>query len=165
VMRMSLGELFSQFGAELLAAARRITGSDADAEEAVAETFFALLRGKGALDPARDPGPYLRRAVVNRSLNQLRRRRRAPEPLPESLPESLASRDAPRDERIERLRDGIARLSPRQAEIFTLRHLAGNDVDAIARDLGIASVTVRVHLHQATQALRRRFDPKEARRV
>ena len=159
--RISLGELFSQYGADLLASARRITGSDADAEEAVAETFFALLKGKGQLDPARDPGAYLGRAVVNRALNQLRRRRRSPGP----LPESIESNDAPRDDRLDILRRGIASLPPRQAEIFTLRHLEGQEIDAIARELAIAPATVRVHLHEATKSLRRRFDSKEARRV
>jgi len=159
--RISLGELFSQYGAALLATARRITGSDADAEEAVADTFFALLRGKGQLDPARDPGAYLNRAVVNRSLNQLRRRRRAPGPLPESLP----SQAAPSDARLALLRRGIAALPARQAEVFTLRHIEGREIAAIARDLAVAPATVRVHLHQATKTLRRRFESKEARRV
>ena len=158
---MGLGELFSQYGAQLLATAKRITGSDADAEEAVAEAFFALLRGSGQLDPQRDAGPYLRRAVVNRALNQLRRRRRAPLP----LPLRLASPEPPTDDRAGRLRDGVAHLSPRQAQIFTLRHFEGREIAEIAADLGLAPATVRVHLHQATQSLRHRFDPKEADRV
>ena len=158
---MELGELFSQYGAQMFATAKRITGSDADAEEAVAEAFFALLRGKGQIDPGRDAGPYLRRAVVNRALNQLRGRRRAPLP----LPDRLASPEAPTDDRAERLREGLAQLSPRQAQVFTLRHFEGWENAAIAAELGLAPATVRVHLHQATQALRLRFDTKEARRV
>ncbi|MHC4956219.1 MAG: RNA polymerase sigma factor [Planctomycetota bacterium] len=158
---MGLGELFSQYGAELLASALRITGCDADAEEAVAETFFALLKGNGVLDPSRDPGPYLRRAVVNRSLNQLRRRRRAPLPLPPLLTGPTPAEPGG----VDRLRAGIARLSARQAEVFTLRHIEGHDIAEIANALAIAPATVRVHLFQATHALRRRFDAKEARRV
>lgn len=158
---MELGELFSQYGAQLLASARRITGSDADAEEAVAEAFFALLRGKGALDPRREAGPYLRRAVVNRALNQLRRRRRAPLPLPTRLP----GPEPNTDDRAERLREGLAHLSSRQAQIFTLRHFEGREIAEIAADLGLAPATVRVHLHQATRSLRQRFDSKEIRRV
>ena len=158
---MELGELFSQYGAQMFATAKRITGSDADAEEAVAEAFFALLRGKGQIDPERDAGPYLRRAVVNRALNQLRGRRRALLP----LPSRLASPEAPADDRAERLREGLAQLTPRQAQVFTLRHFEGWEFAAIAAELGLAPATVRVHLHQATQALRLRFDTKEARRV
>ena len=55
--------------------------------------------------------------------------------------------------------------SARQAEVFTLRHIQGHDIAEIANALAIAPATVRVHLFQATHALRRRFDAKEARRV
>ncbi|MEM8884195.1 MAG: RNA polymerase sigma factor [Planctomycetota bacterium] len=156
---MGVGELYSAYGAKLLRAALRVTGSAADAEEAVAEAFLALVRNPGLLEEGRDPWPYLHRAVVNRALNQLRRRRRAPEPLPASLA-AAPGRDR---ELAERLRAGVARLTPRQAEVFTLFHFEGVPHDEIARLLDIRPSTVRVHLHDATQALRRDFESREAR--
>ena len=158
---MGVGDLFSLHGADLLRCAKRITGSDADAEEAVAETFLALVRNPRALDHGRDPAPYLRRAVVNRALNQLRRRRRAPDPLPAALP---APQSAGND-LAERLRRGLARLTPRQAEVFALRHLEGASTEQVAAALDLSPSTVRVHLHQATRTLRRLFDPEEIRHV
>jgi len=156
---MGAGELFDRYGADLIRCAKRVTGSDADAEEAVAEAFLAIVRNPRALDPAREPWPYLRRAVVNRALNQLRRRRRAPAPLPDGVP----ARERGTHALAERLRHGLARLTPRQAEVFTLRHVEGAATDEIAAALGLRASTVRVHLHQAVRALRAHFE--EAKHV
>jgi len=158
---MRIGELFTEHGAELLRCAKRVTGSDADAEEAVAEAFLALVRSPRMLDPRRDPRPYLRRAVLNRALNQLRRRKRSPGP----LPEALAAPESRRGDLADRLRRGLARLTPRQAEVFVLRHVEGASSDEIAAELELSPSTVRVHLHQAVRALRALFENEEVNRV
>jgi RNA polymerase sigma-70 factor (ECF subfamily) len=134
-----------------------VTGSRADAEEVVGDLFVALLERRPELDA--EPRPYLRRAVVNRALNVLRRRRLAPRAVPGAV---LDARPAPGGG-VEILRDGIARLPARQAEVFVLRHLEGLTAPEIGAALGIAPSTVRVHLHHAVRALRVLFDPTEAR--
>ena len=156
---MSVGALFSRHGEALLRLARRITGSDADSEEAVADTFLALVAKDDPLDPERDPWPYLRRAVLNRSLNVLRRRRRAPA----IVPNAVLDRRAARNSNVALLRDGLARLSERQGEVFALRHIEGLTTAEVAEALGIAPATVRVHLPHAVRTLRALFDPTEAR--
>ena len=117
-MYMGTGELFSTYGAALLRCAKRVTGSDADAEEAVAETFLALVRHPAAVDPDREPWPYLRRAVLNRAFNQLRRRRRAPTPLPPDMtaPANINSRPTPA-----RLARAFARMPGRRYLMASLR--------------------------------------------
>lgn len=162
---MTIGSLFTRHGSALLALARRITGNDADAEEVVGEVFVALVEGRVGgrtrLDPSRDALPYLRKAVTNRALNHLRRRRRAPRSVPGAVLDAQAA--PPNDALL--LRDGLARLPRRQAQVFALRHLDGHSTADIAQALGIAPATVRVHLHQAARSLRRLFDKKEAPRA
>ncbi len=156
---MPIGTLFHRHGAALLRLARRITGHDGDAEEVLGDVFVALVEGRGRIDPSRDPLPYLRRAVTNRALNLLRRRRKAPRSVPGHV---LDARAAPPQDTLV-LRDGLARLSRRQAQVFSLRWLDGLSTREIAAALGLAPATVRVHLHHAARALRELFDPKEAR--
>ena len=156
---MALGSLYRRYARPLLKTALRITGSDADSEEAVAETFLALVEGRRKERPGEVPYSYLRRAVVNRSLNLLRARRRRPG----SVAPGVLDRRPARERELPLLRDGLARLPDRQAEVFAMRHLDGLAVAEIADALGIAPATVRVHLHRAARALRALFDPKEAR--
>ena len=164
---MFLRRLFSRHSAELFRLARRVTGRDADAEEAVSDVFCALTEGRGQIERGRDPLPYLRRAVTNRSLNILRRRRLAPQPVPTTILDRQAAQCPSKTPGrcTTMFRDGIARLPERQAQAFTLRHLHQLSVAEVAEVMSVKPATVRVHLHQATRRLRVLFDPKEASRV
>lgn len=72
----------------------------------VGDVFVALVEGRGRLEPGRDPLPYLRRAVTNRALNLLRRRRRAPRSVPGAVLDAL--HDDPPRVRPELLPDDLA---------------------------------------------------------
>jgi len=157
---MAIGELYRRHGPELLGLARRITGSDADAEEALSDVFAALVEGRGRIQKGRDPRPYLRKAVTNRALNILRSRNRAPRSVPGEVLDARPGRAS-----VECLRDGIAHLPERQAQAFTLRHLQQLPVAEIAEVMSVAPSTVRVHLHQAVRRLRVLFGAKEKNRA
>ena len=55
------------------------------------------------------------------------------------------------------LRQAIAALPPRAAEVFALHHLEGLDNREIARALGVSRVSVAVTLHRARRRLQREF--------
>jgi RNA polymerase sigma factor (sigma-70 family) len=53
----------------------------------------------------------------------------------------------------------MARLKPRQAEIFALRFLEGLSNRQIAQTLGISQVLVAVTVHRTRQQLRKELRP------
>ena len=55
----------------------------------------------------------------------------------------------------------MSRLSPRQAEIFTLRYLEGMGNLEIARLLGASQTSIAVLLHRARHRLQRELGPLE----
>ena len=70
--------------------------------------------------------------------------------------------DAPSAERVagglgmrRALRDGLARLAPRAAEAFVLRHLEGLSNSEVAAALGTSAPVVAVTLHRARRSLQK----------
>ena len=136
----------------LLRVAYRILGSAADAEEAVQDSFLEVVQKR--LFNLDNPAGFLRHLVTCRSLDLLRKRR----PL---LPLTIDAQDhshEPRQtamaaETSTRLRSAIASLSPRQAEIFTMRYLAELSNLQIAATLRISENAVAVSLRKARTEL------------
>jgi RNA polymerase sigma factor (sigma-70 family) len=57
--------------------------------------------------------------------------------------------------------DGLRRLSPNQRAAIVLRHVMDLDVAEVARRMGIATPTVRVHLHRGRVRLRELLGTEE----
>ncbi len=161
--RPALAQLFAEHHRRVLSAAYRITGSMADAED-VAQTIF--LRVAVAADdvPLTNTGSYLYRAAVNGALDLLRRRKTAAaEPLDQAAELPQTGRySSPEHEASSRqlgtaLRAAIAELSPRAAEIFTLRYIEGLDNKEVATLMHTSQAIVAVTLHQAKSKLKKRL--------
>jgi RNA polymerase sigma factor (sigma-70 family) len=153
---MPLERLFQEHHAALFRAAFRITGSPSDAED-VLQTVFMRLARQGAQGQNKGAGPYLRRAAVNAALDVLRKRRTAPI-VPVEVAEAAAPDQLPPHEQAElrrALRDAMARLGSRAAEMFALRYLEGYDNGEIARQLGTSAAVVAVTLHRARGRLQK----------
>jgi RNA polymerase sigma-70 factor (ECF subfamily) len=50
--------------------------------------------------------------------------------------------------------EALRQLSPNQRAAIVLRHVVDLDVEEVARRMGVAVPTVRVHLHRARKRLR-----------
>jgi RNA polymerase sigma-70 factor (ECF subfamily) len=159
----ALEVIFEQHHNAVFRAAYRITGNAMDAEDVLQTVFVRLLRrshGEHGLDLSQSAGSYLHRAAVNAALDLLRSRRRSravglgdveAELIDDGLPGPelrSSSRELGR-----RLRAALARLSPRQAEIFALRYLEGLGNLEIARQLGSSQTAIAVILHRARHRL------------
>jgi len=136
---------------------RRMVGRDAIAEEILQEGYLSLWSGAGGSEP-QNPEAWLRRLVVNRTLDHLRREesRRPHVPL-DDLPlaaspagsplESLGGREAE-----EILRLGLAGMPPRMRIAFVLR-TEGHEYPEIAAMTGVSESTVRNQVLQARRRL------------
>jgi len=158
-----LEELFRVHGREVWKTALRVTGSESDAEDVVQTVFLRLLANRHAGRVRRDEaGAYLRRAATNAALDALRRRKKRAAVALDDAPEDTLADTAPSAERVagglplrRALRDGLARLSPRAAEAFVLRHLEGLSNSEVAALLGTSAPVVAVTLHRARKSLQK----------
>jgi RNA polymerase sigma factor (sigma-70 family) len=164
--RQRLSDLFGMHHRRVLMSAYRITGSMADAED-VAQSVF--LRLASSDEPAlSNAGSYLYRAAINGALDLLRRRKAAAsEPL--DLAAGVASQargsrpdaEASSSELVRWLRAALSELSPRAAEMFTLRYVEEMDNREIAALMHTSQAVVAVTLHQARSRLKKRLTEME----
>jgi RNA polymerase sigma-70 factor (ECF subfamily) len=153
----------------VLRIALRIVGRLDDAEEVSQEVFqecFQVAAAQGMRDPT---GLAVRLATV-RSLDRLRRRRARPADDAELRDGDWVTVVGPVDEAEAReladwLRDAIASLPPRQAEVFSLMALEQTSREDAALLLGISLDAVSTALCKARQELGAALDRRSGGRV
>lgn len=143
--------------------ARRIVGDPEDARDVAQAVFLKLWKVLRRFDVERRFDTWLYRITVNAAIDHLRERgpRGMLQPLPDD-PSTLAAVGDPgaaREADLGELRRAFLRLAaglaPKQRAVFVLREIEGLETPEIARVLGVAESTVRNHLLQARQILRR----------
>jgi RNA polymerase sigma-70 factor (ECF subfamily) len=159
------------YGGRMLSVARRLLGSEADAQDAVQDAFLRAFKAIHTFEARAQLSTWLHRIVVNTALMKLRQRRRHPsESLDELLPkfvsdghQTVASRDWS-DAQLERketaaiVRQAIAQLPDQYREVLVLRDIEDRDTAEAAELLGTTPNAVKVRLHRARQALRTLLD-------
>ena len=164
--RQRLSDLFQMHHRRVLMAAYRITGSMADAED-VAQSVFLRLTASDELALG-NAGSYLYRAAINGALDLLRRRNTtAGEPL-DSVSDAVAhghgtqpETEAANRQLVSWLRSALGELSPRAAEMFTLRYIEELDNREIAALMHTSQAVVAVTLHQTRSKLKKRLREME----
>ncbi len=133
-----------------------------DAEDVLQTVFYRLLRRAGELDLTDSAASYLHRAAVNAALDLLRSRKRAGAVALDEVEDRLIDHDhqgpdeqSSNRELAVRLRQALTQLSPRQAEVFSLRYIEGLGNLEIARLLGSSQTAIAVILHRARHRLQR----------
>lgn len=167
--------LVTDFGGPMLAAARRILGNEADAQDAVQDAFLSAFRGLDGFDGNSRLSTWLHRIVINASLMKIRTRRRKPERaiedlLPRYLEDGHRADVAPawtetpdsflqRDEMRQLVRLCIDQLPENYRTVLLLRDIEELDTQETAQTLGLSEGVVKTRLHRARQALRALIDP------
>ena len=158
--------LFREHHGAVYRAAYRITGNAMDAEDVLQTVFTRLLRREEQPDLSESAGSYLHRAAVNAALDLMRRRKRSRRVDLDEVGDSLVDVSDIGPERAQdsrelktRLREAMSSLSPRQAEIFTLRYLEGLGNLEIAKMLGASQTSIAVLLHRARHRLQKELAP------
>jgi RNA polymerase sigma-70 factor (ECF subfamily) len=155
------GLLFETYAPELHRYLARRTGPAAD--DLVADTFVAALRGRGGYDPRRAPVRAWLYGIATNLANEHTRRgareRAATGRL--AVPDRVDSHDDRVADRVdaqtraEQLSRAIAGLSDGDRDVLLLSSWAELDGNEIAAVLGIAPGTVRSRLHRVRRHLRR----------
>lgn len=166
--REAFGRLVRRYLRPVHAVIASYLAEPADVEDAVQEAFLRALDGIGGYDPDRPFAPWLYQIARNVARSELEARdRRADGPLPEGGLPSGAGGPGARLERAEIRRkvDAAARRLPdRQRSVFRLMDVEGYDAAEVAEMTGLASGTVRSHLHHARRKLRQELAPLLERR-
>ena len=156
--------IFREHYSTVFRAAWRVTGNASDAEDVLQTVFMRLLRRPPEAEAVGNMEGYLRRAAVNAALDLIRSRQAARQvPLEDVAPQlpenaSLAPDRVHRSAEIRAwLRQAVARLSPRAAEIFALRFFEGKDNTEIAQALGTTPATVAVTLSRTRDRIQQEF--------
>ncbi|HEV8564823.1 MAG TPA: sigma-70 family RNA polymerase sigma factor [Actinomycetota bacterium] len=135
--------LFREDGPGLWRTIYAFTGGRRDvAEEAVAEAFARAIARAGGI---RDPLPWIYRTAFRLAAEELRLERRSSGSAPEGVLDPPEVGD---------LMNALRQLSPNQRAAVVLRYEADLPVEQVARRMGTAAPTVRVHLYRARKRLR-----------
>ena len=159
--RQAQAEIYRRYAKAMFNAALRITGDYAEAEDVLQESFLSAFRELSSYKGDSAFGAWLKRIVVNKSINCLRQRRLALVPLGEQHHEAPAEADtySAEDEaeihyRADVLRRCIQELPEGYRVVLTLYLLEGYDHLEIAGILGITESTSKSQYSRARVRLR-----------
>jgi RNA polymerase sigma factor (sigma-70 family) len=156
-----LEEVFRAHQSGVLKAAYRVTGSLADAEDVAQSVFLRLARGTVDRGRISNLQSYLHRSAVNAALDLIRSRGHR-ELVPVEAADDLQANPSLSPERVHSsmeiknwLRQELAKLSPRTAEMFALRYIEGLDNPEIAQMMNTSQAVVAVTLHRTRARLKK----------
>lgn len=148
---------FESFFAEhrngVLALLYTLTGERTAAEDLAQEAFTEAFRRWSEISRYENPGAWVRRVAVNRSVSRFRRHRNDDSALQRAG--GLRVVHSHLDETDDSFWDAVRALPERQAQAVALFYLEDRSVAEIAEILDIATSTVKVHLHRGRLELAR----------
>ena len=160
-------KLVKEHTSKVISLAWRLVGNREEAEDLAQEAFLRLHRSLPSFRGDSRISTWLYRTTTRLAIDHLRRERLKRKlfffrPDNEAIdPVELASnplddpaREYQGQEAMQSLRKSLAKLSPRQQVIFTLRHYEGLPLKEIAEYLELETGTVKAHLHRAVSQLR-----------
>jgi RNA polymerase sigma factor (sigma-70 family) len=155
--RRSYGELYHKYSKAKYNASLRIVNHTADAEDVLQESFvdaFAAIESFGYKSTF---GAWLKRIVINKSINTLRKRKLDIIDIEKTSAVHLADED-PFDEeglnlKVEDIKKAVKDLPNGYRTVLTLHLFEGYDQEEIAEILQISHATVRTQYMRAKQKL------------
>ena len=154
--------LFRRYFTELCQVVYRVAHDEHLAQDLVQEVLYELWRKRDKLTISTSLRAYLKRAVLNRTLNHLRDNRKwtSEERMPEIAIEESDAEDLLRSEELQELVDAaIDELPEKCRMVFVLSRYEELSYRDIATELGIAEKTVENQVSKALKYLRQRLLP------
>lgn len=152
-------ELYQAYAKAMLNTAYRIVGNPDDAEDVLQDAFVSAFRSLDKFRGTSTFGAWLKRIVVNKSINFLRKQR--PESMSvlevnqqEVAAEPVATDTAEQDWQIEQIRNAMHKLPEGFRMVFSLYLIEGYDHAEIAGILDITESTSKSQLNRAKKKIR-----------
>lgn len=139
----------------------RMVGEPADAEDLVQEGFLEAFAGLERLKDSRAFGGWIKRIMINRSINYIKRQRRNWQELDSNMV-SQATEDEPFDEdafstRIQAVHQELAQLPVSQRVVISLHVYEDLGFEEIAQLMKVPSATVRSHYSRGRRRILNRI--------
>lgn len=162
-------ELVERYKKKVYYLALDMAGNPIDAEDISQEVFLKVYRSFSTFRKGAKIGSWLYRVTYNASIDHLRKRGAAPEPVEDAVLESRSQADSglpgavPSDPAAaaesSQLRDRIDRaldkVSPQEKAVFMLRHYDDLMLKDIAESLGLSIGSVKSYLFRAVRKLQK----------
>ncbi len=156
--RRSQLQVYNQYYKAMYNSAFRILRDTAEAEDVMQESFLVAFRKIDEYKGEATFGAWLKRIVINRAIDELKRRR-------ETVSLDEKGIDLPADDgtenylemlsyKIEQIRKGIEMLGDEDRVILSLLLIEGYDHEEISQVLGITNNASRTRYSRARQRLR-----------
>lgn len=137
----------------------RITGREEDAEDALQEAFISAFNNLDGYRGDATFGAWLKRIVVNKSINVLKKRKH--ELMPDNEHWDIAEDESPSDYKeslsIDRVKKAIEELPDGYRTVLSLYLLEGYDHQEIAEIMSISESTSKSQLNRAKAKLREKL--------
>lgn len=134
----------------------RITGREADAEDVLQEAFISAFRNLDKYRAEASFGAWLKKIVINKAINILKKRRT--ELLPENEDWDVPEEEHPAEYRddltVDRVKKAMMQLPDGYRSVLSLYLLEGYDHQEIAEIMGITESTSKSQLNRAKGKLR-----------
>jgi RNA polymerase sigma-70 factor (ECF subfamily) len=159
--RARFEKLVSAHGPILFGLMKRFVPEASTAEDLYQDVLLKAWQSLDALDPDRDPLPYLRTLVIHRAIDHLRRQRVRPAP---ETGRDLDARTHPGARSEGTFEEALAELPPHERAAVLLFYQEGYSVAEVGAALGIPEGTVKTWLYRARARLRERWGEDAPRR-
>lgn len=157
--RQAQGELYRRYYKGMFNVSMRILNHSAEAEDAMQEAFIAAFKQLNAYRGEVTFGSWLKRIVVNRSIDLLRKRKMHFDDLSrlsnENFDEEQQELNADLDP--ETIKKAISELKDNYRVVLSLFLLEGYDHDEIAGILKISNGSSRTTYHRAKEQLKEKL--------
>jgi len=152
----SYEQLYHRYARAMFNTSLRIVNNTADAEDVLQESFLSAFK-LDHFDYSSTFGAWLKRIVINKSIDLLRRKRMQIVHIDEAAVDREEEPDAA-DEgslklKVEEIKKAMAQLPDGYRTVLSLSLFEGYDYDEIAGILGITASTVRTQFHRARKKL------------
>lgn len=133
----------------------RIVGNEYDAEDIMQESFLSAFRKIDNYKGKVSFGAWLKKIVINRSLDYLKKRKVAFEEINEKITDEEAECiEETREPDVQKIREAMMQLPEGYRVVFSLYYMEGYDHDEIAGILRISPGSSRSQLLRAKEKLK-----------
>jgi RNA polymerase sigma-70 factor (ECF subfamily) len=153
----SFQTLYRQYSKAMFNTSLRIVNNAADAEDVLQESFLDAFRSLHDFHYRSTFGAWLKRIVINKSINILRKRRNDLVDMESTEIQAVPDEESVNEEevkyRVEEVKKMITRLPDGYRTVLSLYLLEGYDHEEISQILNISHNTVRTQYVRAKQKL------------
>jgi len=139
----------------------RFVGNEVEAEDVMQESFMKAFTKIDTYEGKVSFGAWLKKIVINRSLDQLKKRKVKFEELNEKIPDEEPVRIEISEIQMDKLKKAIQSLPDGYRVVLSLYLLEGYDHEEIAQILGITNVSSRSQYLRAKLKLREMLHKEE----